>query len=111
MTCGRSWMTCGGRFDLARRESEIKKLEELSAGGAFWDDQQQAQKVLKQLAEHRSWVEAYRTTERGLGDLAALAEMAAADESAFADSELDEEFARTNRLFEDLELRAMLTGR
>jgi peptide chain release factor 2 len=104
-------MTCGGRFDLARRENEIKKLEELSAGGAFWDDQQQAQKLLKQLADHRSWVEAYRATERALGDLAALAEMAVADETAFSDGELDSEYQRTSELFGNLELRAMLTGK
>ncbi len=66
---------------------------------------------MKQLADHRSWVEAYRTTERGFGDLAALAEMAVADETAFTDSELDEEYRRANTLFENLELRAMLTGR
>ena len=69
-------MSCGGRFDLEKRLSDIEELEKLSAGGAFWDDQQQAQKLLKQLSDHRSWVEAYRKVERGLNDLIALHEMA-----------------------------------
>ncbi len=104
-------MIYGGLFDLARRESEIKKLEELSGGGAFWDDQQQAQKVLKQLSDHRSWVEAYHKVAKGLADLEALAEMAAEDDGSFSETELDAEYARFMKDFDNLELRAMLTGR
>lgn len=104
-------MTCGGLFDLARREVEIAKLEQLSAGGAFWDDQQHAQKVLKQLADHRSWVETYRKVERGLSDLEALAELAAEDNGGFSEAELDSELGRFMAQFENLEMRAMLTGR
>ncbi|MBU1984512.1 peptide chain release factor 2 [bacterium] len=100
-----------GLFDLARREKEITKLDELSAGGAFWDDQQQAQKVLKQLSDHRSWVEAYRKVEKGLQDLEALCELALEDETSFTEEELDKEHARCLELFDDLEMRAMLTGR
>jgi peptide chain release factor 2 len=101
-------MTCGGRFDLARREEDIKKLEELSAGGAFWDDQQQAQKTLKLLSENRSWVESYRKMETGLTDLEALVELAS--EGGFSETELDDEYKRYMGQFENLELRAMLTG-
>jgi len=104
-------MTCGGLFDLARRETEIKKLDELSAGGALWDDPQQAQKVLKQLADHRSWVEAYRKVEQSLADLEALLELALEDAESFSEAELDKEHARVLELFDGLEMRAMLTGR
>jgi hypothetical protein len=48
----------------------------MSGGGALWDDPQQAQKVLKQLSDHRSWVSTFRKVEKGLEDLAALVEMA-----------------------------------
>lgn len=104
-------MICGGLFDLARRETEIKKLDELSAGGALWDDPQQAQKLLKQLSDHRSWVEAYRKVEKGLQDLEALLELALEDAESFSEEELDKERARVLVLFDDLEMRAMLTGR
>ena len=102
---------CGGLFDLERRETEIAKLEQLSAGGGFWDDQQQAQKVLKQLSEHRSWVEAYRKVESSLGDLEALLELATLGDGGFSESELDDEHRRFVYDFENLEMRAMLTGR
>ena len=105
-------MTCGGRFDLARRETDIKKLEELSAGGAFWDDQQQAQKLLKQLSEHRSWVEAYRTTERALGDLGGSGRNGRGRRRPpLPTANSTRNTRRTNKLFENLELRAMLTGK
>jgi peptide chain release factor 2 len=104
-------MTCGGHFDLARRETEIQKLEELSGGSALWNDPTQAHKVMKQLADHKAWVTEYRTVEKGLGDLAALVEMALEDAASFPESELDAEFQRFLRNFENLEMRAMLTGR
>jgi peptide chain release factor 2 len=103
-------MNCGGLFDVERREAEITKLDGLSTGGGFWDDQQQAQKVLKQLSDHRSWTEAYYKAKNGLADLEALAEMAAAD-GGFSEAELDTEYQRYLKEFENLELRAMLTGR
>jgi peptide chain release factor 2 len=81
----------------------------MSGGGALWDDPQQAQKVLKQLADHRSWVAEFRKVEKGLGDLAALVEMAG--EGGFSESELEDEYKKYMQDFENLELRAMLTGR
>ncbi len=101
-------MTCGGLFDVGGREETVKKLEALSAGGAFWDDQQQAQKVLKQLSDHRAWVGDYRQIESGLHDLETMAELAG--EGGFTESELDVEYGRYLQQFENLELRAMLTG-
>lgn len=103
--------TSGGLFDLEKRLSEIAKLEQLSAGGAFWDDQQQAQKVLRQLSDHRAWVEEYQRVERGLSDLEALSELTSLDGESFSESELDQEYARFIGDFENLEMRAMLTGR
>ena len=101
-------MIYGGLFDVAEREETIKKLEALSAGGAFWDDQQQAQKTLKQLSDHRAWVESYRKIDSGLHDLTTMVEMA--QEGGFSESELDAEFSRYLSDFENLEMRAMLTG-
>lgn len=101
-------MICGGLFDVGGREETIKKLEELSGGGALWDDPTQAQKMLKQLYDHRAWVETYRKVESGLHDLEAMVELA--QEGGFTETELDQEFARYMREFENLETRAMLIG-
>ncbi len=107
----RSSKTCGGLFDVATREARLKKLEELSAGGGFWDDQQQAQKVLKQVSEERSWIAAWKVIETAMADLEALAELAAEAGGDFSADDLDGEFKKFVALYDDLEMRAMLTGR
>lgn len=98
----------GGRFDYARRLSDIDKLETLSAGAGFWDDQEQAQKVLKQIAEHKSWVSSFQRVETALGDLDALRELSAESPEEFPAQDLDLEAAKFTQLFDDLETRAML---
>lgn len=104
----RSWTFCGGHFDYAKRLSEIEKLETLSGGAGFWDDQEQAQKVLRQIADHKSWVQAYRKVESALGDLDALRELAAESPDEFGENDLDNEAKKFAVLFDDLETRAML---
>jgi len=56
-------------------------------------------------------VETYRKVESGLSDLEALCELATLDSGGFSESELDEEHRRFLHEFENLEMRAMLTGR
>jgi len=80
----------------------------LSGGAAFWDDQEQAQKVLRQISEHKSWVEAFRKVEIALGDLEALQELAADSPDDFTPEDLDKEAAKFDQLFDELETRAML---
>ncbi|RPH92728.1 PCRF domain-containing protein, partial [candidate division KSB1 bacterium] len=63
------------------------------------------------MSDHRSWVETYRKVESGLSDLEALCELATLDSGGFSESELDEEHRRFLHEFENLEMRAMLTGR
>ncbi len=88
--------------------SEIEKLETLSGGTGFLDDQEQAQKVLRQIADHKSWVEAYRKVEKALGDLDALRELAIESPQDFPPEDLDGEAKKFATLFDDLETRAML---
>ncbi|MBK6911116.1 MAG: peptide chain release factor 2 [bacterium] len=96
------------RFDYAKRIGEIEKLEVLAGGAGFWDDQEQAQKVLKQIAEHKSWVEAYRQVESALGDLDAMRELAVESPDDFSAADLAGEAKKFAQLFEELETRAML---
>jgi peptide chain release factor 2 len=103
-------LTYGGRFDVATREQRLAKLEALSTGEGFWDDQSQAQKVLKQVSDERTWIAAYRKVESGLDDLVALAELAADSAGAITEAELDSEFKSFVESYDNLELRAMLSG-
>ena len=49
----------GGIFDVDERKEKIEDLEKLSFNPTFWNDQKEANKVLKELNEHKSWTDAY----------------------------------------------------
>ncbi|NTW11593.1 MAG: PCRF domain-containing protein, partial [Chlorobiaceae bacterium] len=60
--CRRSivaWNSYGGIFDVDERKDKIYDLEKISTDPAFWNDQKGANKVLKELSEHKSWTEGY----------------------------------------------------
>jgi peptide chain release factor 2 len=64
--------------------------------------------VLRQIAEHKSWVDSFRKVESALGDLDALGELAADAPEEFSADDLDKEAAKFAQLFDELETRAML---
>lgn len=67
--------------------------------------------MLKQVSEERAWLAEYRKVESGLNDLITLAELAAESGADFPESELAGEFKRYVESYDNLELRAMLSGR
>ncbi len=64
--------------------------------------------MLRQIADHKSWVQAYRKVESALGDLDALRELAQESPEEFGENDLDNEANKFAMLFDDLETRAML---
>lgn len=49
----------GGIFDVDERKEKIDDLEKLTTDPVFWNDQKAANKILKELNEHKSWTEEY----------------------------------------------------
>ncbi|TLU53760.1 MAG: peptide chain release factor 2 [Chlorobium sp.] len=49
----------GGIFDVDQRKEKIEDLEKITSDPVFWSDQKAANKVLKELNEHKSWSEGY----------------------------------------------------
>ncbi|MBM3421864.1 MAG: peptide chain release factor 2 [Chlorobi bacterium] len=106
-----AWNSYGGIFDVDERKEKIDDLEKVTADPAFWNDQQQANKVLKELNEHKSWTDAYekldaeaKTCAEELEIAAELEDESFADELADLIAKLDEEIGR-------LEFRNMLSGK
>ncbi len=64
--------------------------------------------MLRQISEHKSWVEAFKKVEAALGDLDALRELAEESPDAFGANDLDSEAQKFVVLFDELETRAML---
>jgi len=62
-------------FDLPTKENELKKLQEQSEDPNLWDNRQNAQSLMKKLADLRDEVEGWRKLERRVKDDLELAEL------------------------------------
>ncbi len=103
-------LSCGTVFDLAKREKQTAQLEAQTQAANFWNDNEKAQVVMRDLAGHREWIEAWRKVDRVREDASVMLDLAeeARDESAFAEAE--KEIATLQAAVDDLEFRSMLSG-
>jgi peptide chain release factor 2 len=78
-------------FDVAFKEKEIGKLEEESSQPDFWQDQANAQAIMRQLAEKTRTVQRWRGLEKKLADISELIAISDNDDPILAelDTELD----------------------
>jgi peptide chain release factor 2 len=103
-------LRCGGIFDLAEKEKEVKQLEEQMAASGFWDDQNAAQKVIEACNALKLWTVPYNDLKNRFSDVVDL--LPEAEE--IGDAELVKElYASLNEIdknLSDLEVRKMLSG-
>jgi peptide chain release factor 2 len=76
-------------FDIAGKENEIAKLEKQSSKPDFWNDQTNAQNVMRQLAEYNKSVQRWRELEKKTADIAELIGLAEEDASLQAEIQLE----------------------
>lgn len=75
---------------------------------AFWDSQERAQKVIAQLKPLNALLKPYQDLAAGVGDVGALAELCAEDDSL--EGELTRDLGKFEHLYEKFELQAMMSG-
>ncbi len=80
----------------------------MSVGEGFWDDQEQAQKTLKQAAFHKRIVEDYDTLKQDLDDFEVYLELMAEDPDT--EEEATETLQDLVKRVDELELKTMLSG-
>ena len=95
---------------MAQKETELAKLEELMGEGSFWENQEEAQKVISQSNDLKAWTIPYKNLkerfESAEGVLPEAAEMG--DDEFIA--ELLGELDHVEKELESLEIRRMLGG-
>jgi peptide chain release factor 2 len=74
-------------FDIAGKEKEIAELEKQSAQPDLWLDRNNAQNVMRRLAEKKKTVQRWRGLEKRLADIGELMSISADDEALQADME------------------------
>ena len=96
---------------MADKEREAAKLEQQSAQAGFWDDSQQAQRVMRRLSELREEAELWRGVERRVEEALGLAELALSEEGVSSlEPELAAEVESLERLLKEQEFRLAFSG-
>jgi peptide chain release factor 2 len=95
-------------FDIAAAEKEIVKLEEQSSQEGFWQNQAQAQAIMRQLAEKKRVVQRWRGLEKKLADIAELESISGDDASIM--TELKTELDGLGKQIDEYEFQLAFSG-
>lgn len=98
----------GGIFDIPGKQEQIEELEKEASDPSFWDDPEEAQKILKKLNNLKSWVNQYQAVESAIEDVAAYAEFL--NEGEVSEEEVQAQYQEVLSKVEDLEFLNMLSS-
>jgi peptide chain release factor 2 len=82
----------------------------LSQAPDFWDNQERAQKLMREQADLKDWVETWERASTATQDVAAMIELAEEAGDASMESDVESELNRTIQAVDELELRKILSG-
>jgi peptide chain release factor 2 len=101
---------CRGIFDIEAKNEKIKSLESLTAQPNFWNDNERAQKILKEITGLKSWTSEWDKVKKQEEELSLLLDLAHDEEDANTFSEVETGLGQLEKSIEELELRRMLGG-
>jgi len=101
-------LSCGGFFDPEKNRVELARLEEEIATPDFWNDQKNAQKVLRRRSQVEAAAQKADRFRRDVEDVAVLLEFANEDENSLA--ELRGAIEKLESEIEDAETEMILSG-
>ena len=100
----------GGTFDLEAKRDTIARLEAESAKPGFWDQREQAQSLLKEIALNKSWLARYEAVRSELEDVQTLYELAEEADDSAAYKEASAAYEKLVGHLERFELTTLLAG-
>ncbi len=100
----------GGIFDVDKSRLRIAEIDRLSGEPNFWNDQQQAQALLKEQAVHKSTVDRWDKQSRGLSDARVLLDLAIEADDAASAKEAAELAHKVKTAVDEMEFARMLSG-
>ena len=98
----------GGTFDYDRKIAEIEDFEAISAQPDFWNDSDEAEKIMKQIQSRKTWTSSYEEIKAKVDDLEVLYEFYTAGE--LTEQEVKKDYRIALKKLEDLELKKMLSS-
>jgi peptide chain release factor 2 len=103
-------MICGGIFDLASKEDELKKLENLMEDSQFWDDSANAKKIIAKSNALKKWIIPYRDAQSRYLNIKELLPEAEKENDNSLIEDLYQELDTVEKLVVELEVMRMLSG-
>ncbi|MFQ5752668.1 MAG: peptide chain release factor 2 [bacterium] len=95
-------------LDVSKREKAIQKLENKTAQPGFWDERESAQQVMREISNHREYVELYHEIQTKQNDLEILLELANEENDAATFKEVEQELQQLEQRIEEIEFQNML---
>ncbi len=104
----RSWTTCGGIFDLESKRRTLMALENEMADATFWNKQERAQDVVKEVKILKAWVDPFDSLHSRVASARELDELLSVEPDKDMESDLDAEVASIETEMEAFGLRTLL---
>jgi len=104
---------CGGFFDVPGTQKRLTELNALMASESFWNNREQAQKLIEESNSLRNRIEPLLKAEKELEDFRVMVELGEAEPENAQEKlqqELEHDLARFFKDLEGLELKVFLTG-
>lgn len=100
----------GGIFDIEGKQSQISDLEAQTTVEGFWNDNEKAQSILKQINNLKAWTSPWNDAKNQKEDLETYLELAKEEDDESAYQDVNKQLNDLEIFLQDLELKAMLSG-
>jgi peptide chain release factor 2 len=99
---------CEAIFDYETKKSEIEEEQAQTFLPDFWNNPEEAEKLLKNIKSKKIWTDRFEKLFTQLGDLEVLYEFYQAEEAT--EKEINKEAEKVTKTLENLEFQKMLSG-
>ncbi|MBK8620784.1 MAG: peptide chain release factor 2 [Saprospiraceae bacterium] len=93
-------------LDVDNRINQLPEKEQLTLDPTFWGNPEKAEAVLKEIKDHKKWIETYKTIQSAIDDAEVLMEFQKEGEAS--EEEVDAKYKEAQQLLDDIEFRTTL---
>ncbi|RPG64228.1 MAG: peptide chain release factor 2 [Flammeovirgaceae bacterium TMED290] len=98
-----------GYLDYDNKKNIVEEKQKISSEEGFWDNKENAEKVLKEISSNNLWIESFDKLDNALSDLDTLHEFFI--EGEIGEEEIEKEYTKVLKLLESLEFKKMLSSK
>jgi peptide chain release factor 2 len=92
------------------KENRVQLLRDQSEADGFWDNQQNAQKILQEIKQNQDWIDLWQSENEKINNLKELIELADLEEDESLSNDIKTELKSIDKSISDLEFKSMLSG-